>query len=418
MNIFEELKERGLVFQTTDEEALVKALTEGQVSYYTGYDPTADSLHLGHLVAILTSRRLQLAGHKPYALVGGATGLIGDPSFKDVERSLQTKETVDSWVVKIQNQLSRFLDFDNGDNKAVMVNNYDWFGQISFIDFLRDVGKYFTVNAMMSKESVKKRIETGISYTEFAYQIMQGYDFYELNDKYNVTLQIGGSDQWGNMTAGTELLRRKADKTGHVMTVPLITDSTGKKFGKSEGNAVWLDADKTSPYEMYQFWLNVMDDDAVRFLKIFTFLSLEEIADIEKEFNAARHERLAQKILAREMVTLVHGEEAYKEALNITEQLFVGNIKNLSAKELKQGLNNVPNYAVQADDNLNIVEILVAANISPSKRQAREDVQNGAIYLNGERIQDLNYTLSETDKIDDELTVIRRGKKKYFVLTY
>lgn len=411
MNIFEELKERGLVFQTTDEEALVKALTEGQVSYYTGYDPTADSLHLGHLVAILTSRRLQLAGHKPYALVGGATGLIGDPSFKDVERSLQTKETVDSWVVKIQNQLSRFLDFDNGDNKAVMVNNYDWFGQISFIDFLRDVGKYFTVNAMMSKESVKKRIETGISYTEFAYQIMQGYDFYELNDKYNVTLQIGGSDQWGNMTAGTELLRRKADKTGHVMTVPLITDSTGKKFGKSEGNAVWLDADKTSPYEMYQFWLNVMDDDAVRFLKIFTFLSLEEIADIEKEFNAARHERLAQKILAREMVTLVHGEEAYKEALNITEQLFVGNIKNLSAKELKQGLNNVPNYAVQADDNLNIVEILVAAKISPSKRQAREDVQNGAIYLNGERIQDLNYTLSETDKIDDELTVIRRGKK-------
>lgn len=418
MNIFEELKERGLVFQTTDEEALVKALTEGQVSYYTGYDPTADSLHLGHLVAILTSRRLQLAGHKPYALVGGATGLIGDPSFKDVERSLQTKETVDSWVVKIQNQLSRFLDFDNGDNKAVMVNNYDWFGQISFIDFLRDVGKYFTVNAMMSKESVKKRIETGISYTEFAYQIMQGYDFYELNDKYNVTLQIGGSDQWGNMTAGTELLRRKADKTGYVMTVPLITDSTGKKFGKSEGNAVWLDADKTSPYEMYQFWLNVMDDDAVRFLKIFTFLSLEEIADIEKEFNAARHERLAQKILAREMVTLVHGEEAYKEALNITEQLFVGNIKNLSAKELKQGLNNVPNYAVQADDNLNIVEILVAAKISPSKRQAREDVQNGAIYLNGERIQDLNYTLSETDKIDDELTVIRRGKKKYFVLVF
>lgn len=418
MNIFEELKERGLVFQTTDEEALVKALTEGQVSYYTGYDPTADSLHLGHLVAILTSRRLQMAGHKPYALVGGATGLIGDPSFKDAERSLQTKETVDGWVVKIQNQLSRFLNFENGDNKAVMVNNYDWFGNISFIDFLRDVGKYFTVNAMMSKESVKKRIETGISYTEFAYQIMQGYDFYELNDKYNVTLQIGGSDQWGNMTAGTELIRRKADKTGHVMTVPLITDATGKKFGKSEGNAVWLDADKTSPYEMYQFWLNVMDDDAVRFLKIFTFLSLDEIAEIEKEFNAARHERLAQKVLAREVVTLVHGEEAYKEAIKITEQLFAGNIKSLSAEELKQGLNNVPNYAVSDDDNRNIVEMLVAAKISPSKRQAREDVQNGAIYINGERVQDLDYTLSDDDKIDNELTVIRRGKKKYFVLTY
>ncbi|HFU3800581.1 TPA: tyrosine--tRNA ligase [Streptococcus suis] len=418
MNIFEELKARGLVFQTTDEEALVKALTEGQVSYYTGYDPTADSLHLGHLVAILTSRRLQLAGHKPYALVGGATGLIGDPSFKDAERSLQTKDTVDGWVTKIQGQLSRFLDFENGDNKAEMVNNYDWFSDISFIDFLRDVGKYYTVNYMMSKDSVKKRIETGISYTEFAYQIMQGYDFYELNDKHNVTLQIGGSDQWGNMTAGTELLRRKADKSGHVMTVPLITDSTGKKFGKSEGNAVWLDADKTSPYEMYQFWLNVMDDDAVRFLKIFTFLSLDEIAEIEKQFDAARHERLAQKILAKEVVTLVHGEEAYNQALNITEQLFAGNIKNLSAKELKQGLSNVPNYAVQAEDNLNIVELLVTSGIVTSKRQAREDVVNGAIYVNGERVQDLDYTLSDSDKIDGELTVIRRGKKKYSVLTY
>ncbi|KKF49867.1 tyrosine--tRNA ligase [Streptococcus uberis] len=418
MNIFEELKARGLVFQTTDEEALVKALTEGQVSYYTGYDPTADSLHLGHLVAILTSRRLQLAGHKPYALVGGATGLIGDPSFKDAERSLQTKETVLEWSGKIKGQLSQFLDFENGANKAELVNNYDWFSQISFIDFLRDVGKYFTVNYMMSKDSVKKRIETGISYTEFAYQIMQGYDFYELNQKFNVTLQIGGSDQWGNMTAGTELLRRKADKTGHVMTVPLITDASGKKFGKSEGNAVWLDADKTSPYEMYQFWLNVMDEDAIRFLKIFTFLSLEEITEIEKAFDAARHERLAQKTLAKEVVTLVHGEEAFKQALNITEQLFAGNIKNLSAAELKQGLSNVPNYQVQDEDNLNIVEILVSSSISPSKRQAREDVQNGAIYLNGERIQDLDYTLTEDDKIDGQLTVIRRGKKKYAVLTY
>ncbi len=418
MNIFEELKARGLVFQTTDEEALVEALTEGQVSYYSGYDPTADSLHLGHLVPILVMRHLQLAGHKPYALVGGATGLIGDPSFKDSERSLQTKETVDGWVTKIQGQLSRFLDFENGDNKAQMVNNYDWFSGISFIDFLRDVGKYFTVNYMMSKESVKKRIETGISYTEFAYQIMQGYDFYELNDKHNVTLQIGGSDQWGNMTAGTELLRRKADKTGHVMTVPLITDSTGKKFGKSEGNAVWLDADKTSPYEMYQFWLNVMDEDAVRFLKIFTFLSLDEIAEIENAFDAARHERLAQKILAKEVVTLVHGEEAYHQALNITEQLFAGNIKNLSATELKQGLSNVPNYPVQPDDNRNIVELLVASGVVTSKRQAREDVQNGAIYVNGERLQDLDYKLTDSDKIDGELTVIRRGKKKYFVLTY
>ena len=418
MHIFDELKERGLIIQTTDEEALRQELEEGQVSYYTGYDPTADSLHLGHLVAILTSRRLQLAGHKPYALVGGATGLIGDPSFKDAERSLQTKETVEGWVKSIQGQLAGLLDFENGQNKAEMVNNYDWFSDISFIDFLRDVGKYFTVNYMMSKESVKKRIETGISYTEFAYQIMQGYDFFILNQKHGVTLQIGGSDQWGNMTAGTELLRRKADKTGHVITVPLITDASGKKFGKSEGNAVWLNADKTSPYEMYQFWMNVMDDDAVRFLKIFTFLSLDEIEEIRKQFEAAPHERLAQKILAREVVTLVHGEKAYQEALNITEQLFAGNIKNLSVKELKQGLRGVPNYQVQAEDNLNIVDLLVTAGVVNSKRQAREDVQNGAIYVNGDRIQDLDYTLSDADKLENELTVIRRGKKKYFVLTY
>ena len=418
MHIFDELKERGLIFQTTDEEALRQELEEGQVSYYTGYDPTADSLHLGHLVAILTSRRLQLAGHKPYALVGGATGLIGDPSFKDAERSLQTKETVEGWVKSIQGQLAGLLDFENGQNKAEMVNNYDWFSDISFIDFLRDVGKYFTVNYMMSKESVKKRIETGISYTEFAYQIMQGYDFFILNQKHNVTLQIGGSDQWGNMTAGTELLRRKADKTGHVITVPLITDASGKKFGKSEGNAVWLNADKTSPYEMYQFWMNVMDDDAVRFLKTFTFLSSDEIEGIRKQFEAAPHERLAQKILAREVVTLVHGEKAYQEALNITEQLFAGNIKNLSVKELKQGLRGVPNYQVQTEDNLNIVDLLVTAGVVNSKRQAREDVQNGAIYVNGDRIQDLDYTLSDADKLENELTVIRRGKKKYFVLTY
>lgn len=418
MHIFDELKERGLVFQTTDEDALRKALAEGNVSFYSGYDPTADSLHLGHLVPLLVMKHLQLAGHKPYALVGGATGLIGDPSFKDTERSLQTKDTVEGWVRSIQAQVSRFLDFENGDNKAEMVNNYDWFSDISFIDFLRDVGKYFTVNYMMSKESVKKRIETGISYTEFAYQIMQGYDFFELNRQYGVTLQIGGSDQWGNMTAGTELLRRKADKTAHVITVPLITDATGKKFGKSEGNAVWLNADKTSPYEMYQFWMNIMDADAVRFLKIFTLLPLDEIEEIGKQFEAAPHERLAQKILAREVVTLVHGEKAYKEALNITEQLFAGNIKNLSVKELKQGLRGVPNYQVNADDNLNIVELLVTAGVVNSKRQAREDVQNGAIYVNGDRIQDLDYTLTDADKLENELTVIRRGKKKYFVLTY
>ena len=417
MNIFEELKARGLIFQTTDEAALIKALTETSVNFYTGYDPTADSLHLGHLVPILNMRRMQLAGHHPVALVGGATGMIGDPSFKDTERSLQTTDTVAQWSESIKQQLSRFLSFE-GDNAAVVVNNYDWFANMNVLEFLRDVGKYYTINYMMSKESVKKRIETGISYTEFAYQILQGYDFYQLNENHGVNLQIGGSDQWGNMVAGTDLIRKKSGNETHVITVPLITDSTGKKFGKSEGNAVWLDADKTSPYEFYQFWLNIADADGVKFLKIFTFLSLDEIDEIAKAFEAAPHERLAQKTLAKEVVTLVHGEAAYQQAVNISEQLFAGHIKALSVKDIKAGLKDVPSYTVASDFDGNLVNLLVNAKISPSRRQAREDITNGAIYLNGERQTDLDYVLSDTDKLENELTVIRRGKKKYTIVNY
>ena len=417
MNIFEELKVRGLIFQTTDEAALVKALTENSVTFYTGYDPTADSLHLGHLVPILNMRRLQLAGHNPVALVGGATGMIGDPSFKDSERSLQTTETVANWSNSIKNQLSRFLSFE-GDHAAKVVNNYDWFSTMNVLEFLRDIGKHFTINYMMSKESVKSRIETGISYTEFAYQILQGYDFYQLNENHGITLQIGGSDQWGNMVAGTDLIRKKSGNETHVITVPLITDSTGKKFGKSEGNAVWLDADKTSPYEFYQFWLNVADADAVKFLRIFTFLSLDDIDSLAKVFEAAPHERLAQKTLAKEVVSLVHGEAAYEQAVNISEQLFEGHIKALSVKDIKAGLKDVPNYTVTDDFDGNLVNLLVDAKISPSRRQAREDITNGAIYLNGERQTDLEYVLSDTDKLENELTVIRRGKKKYTIVNY
>ena len=417
MNIFEELKVRGLIFQTTDEAALVKALTENSVTFYTGYDPTADSLHLGHLVPILNMRRLQLAGHNPVALVGGATGMIGDPSFKDSERSLQTTETVANWSNSIKNQLSRFLSFE-GDHAAKVVNNYDWFSTMNVLEFLRDIGKHFTINYMMSKESVKSRIETGISYTEFAYQILQGYDFYQLNENHGITLQIGGSDQWGNMVAGTDLIRKKSGNETHVITVPLITDSTGRKFGKSEGNAVWLDADKTSPYEFYQFWLNVADADAVKFLRIFTFLSLDDIDSLAKVFEAAPHERLAQKTLAKEVVSLVHGEAAYEQAVNISEQLFEGHIKALSVKDIKAGLKDVPNHTVTDDFDGNLVNLLVDAKISPSRRQAREDITNGAIYLNGERQTDLDYVLSYTDKLENELTVIRRGKKKYTIVNY
>lgn len=417
MNIFEELKVRGLIFQTTDEAALVKALTENSVTFYTGYDPTADSLHLGHLVPILNMRRLQLAGHNPVALVGGATGMIGDPSFKDSERSLQTTETVANWSNSIKNQLSRFLSFE-GDHAAKVVNNYDWFSSMNVLEFLRDIGKHFTINYMMSKESVKSRIETGISYTEFAYQILQGYDFYQLNENHGITLQIGGSDQWGNMVAGTDLIRKKSGNETHVITVPLITDSTGRKFGKSEGNAVWLDADKTSPYEFYQFWLNVADADAIKFLRIFTFLSLDDIDSLAKVFEAAPHERLAQKTLAKEVVSLVHGEAAYEQAVNISEQLFEGHIKALSVKDIKAGLKDVPNHTVTDDFDGNLVNLLVDAKISPSRRQAREDITNGAIYLNGERQTDLDYVLSDTDKLENELTVIRRGKKKYTIVNY
>ena len=417
MNIFEELKVRGLIFQTTDEAALVKALTENSVTFYTGYDPTADSLHLGHLVPILNMRRLQLAGHNPVALVGGATGMIGDPSFKDSERSLQTTETVANWSNSIKNQLSRFLSFE-GDHAAKVVNNYDWFSTMNVLEFLRDIGKHFTINYMMSKESVKSRIETGISYTEFAYQILQGYDFYQLNENHGITLQIGGSDQWGNMVAGTDLIRKKSGNETHVITVPLITDSTGRKFGKSEGNAVWLDADKTSPYEFYQFWLNVADADAVKFLRIFTFLSLDDIDSLAKVFEAAPHERLAQKTLAKEVVSLVHGEAAYEQAVNISEQLFEGHIKALSVKDIKAGLKDVPNHTVTDDFDGNLVNLLVDAKISPSRRQAREDITNGAIYINGERQTDLDYVLSDTDKLENELTVIRRGKKKYTIVNY
>ena len=415
MDILEDLQWRGAINQETDAEGLAKEIADHKIALYCGTDPTGDSMHIGHLIPFMILERFARYGHHPYILIGGATGSIGDPSGRKSERQLQTMEQVHHNEVALTKQMKKLF----GRNSDItIVNNYDWTKDVSLLDFLRDYGKLFNVNTMLAKDVVASRLDQGISFTEFTYQILQAFDFYHLYKNHHVQLEIGGSDQWGNMTAGTELLRRKADKSGHVITVPLITDSTGKKFGKSEGNAVWLDATKTTPYEMYQFWLNVMDDDAVRFLKIFTFLSLEEIEEIGKEFDQARHQRLAQKVLAREVVTLVHGKEAYEQAVHITEQLFAGNLKALSARDLKVALNGVPTYEISADENLNIVELLVNAKISPSKRQAREDVQNGAIYINGERVQDLDYTLSDTDKIDNEITVVRRGKKKNFVLTY
>lgn len=416
-DLFQELKERGLVYQTTDEDALVKHLNEESVKLYVGFDPTADSLHIGHLLPILMLRRFQQHGHVPIALVGGGTGMIGDPSFKDQERQLNTLETVQNWSQSIKNQLSRFIDFDNEENPAIIANNYEWLGKLSMIDFLRDVGKNFTINYMMSKESVKRRIETGISYTEFAYQLLQAYDFLKLYDNYGCLLQLGGSDQWGNITSGIELMRRERDVQGFALTMPLITKADGTKFGKSEGNAVWLDAEKTTPYEFYQFWINTDDRDVIKFLKYFTFLSLDEIAEIEKEFTAAPETRVAQKVLAKEVTTLVHGKEAYEQAVHISQALFSGNIKELSVSEIKQGFKGVPSYTVPQDADLKLLEVLVASGLVQSKRQAREDLQNGAIYINGDRVQDLEYQLSDVDKIGD-MVVLRRGKKKYFLLQF
>ena len=415
---FHELKDRGLIHQTTDEVALEKQLNEETVKLYVGFDPTADSLHIGHLLPVLMLRRFQQRGHVPIALVGGGTGMIGDPSFKDQERQLNTLDTVKNWSESIKHQLSRFIDFEDATNPAIIANNYDWLGETLLIDFLRDVGKHFTINYMMSKESVKRRIETGISYTEFAYQLLQAYDFLKLYETHGCLLQLGGSDQWGNITAGIELLRREKEVQGFGLTMPLITKADGTKFGKTEGNAVWLDAEKTTPYEFYQFWINTDDRDVIKFLKYFTFLSLEEIAAVETEFLAAPESRLAQKKLAEEVTSLVHGQEAYEQALRISQALFSGDIKGLSGEEIKQGFKGVPTYNVTQEDDLALVELLITANVVPSKRQAREDIKNGAIYINGERIQELTYVISESDKIDGHSTVIRRGKKKYHLLQF
>ncbi|MEK0288517.1 tyrosine--tRNA ligase [Caldifermentibacillus hisashii] len=416
MDLLEDLQYRGLINQITDEEGLKKLLAEESVKLYCGFDPTADSLHIGHLLPILILRRFQLAGHQPIALVGGATGLIGDPSGKKAERTLNAKETVENWVESIKGQLSRFLDFDSKENPATMANNYDWTGKMDVITFLRDVGKNFGLNYMLAKDTVQSRLETGISFTEFSYMILQSLDFLKLYETENCRLQIGGSDQWGNITAGLELIRKTHEEAkAFGLTVPLVTKADGTKFGKTEGNAVWLDPEKTTPYEFYQFWINTDDRDVVNYLKYFTFLSHEEIEELAKATAEQPEKRLAQKALAEDVTKLVHGEAALKQAIRISEALFSGNIKELNGAEIEQGFKDVPSFT-NTEAEANLVELLVAAKISPSKRQAREDIQNGAIYINGDRVTDLQYVLGDSDKIEGKFTIIRRGKKKYYLI--
>ena len=429
-SVIQDLQSRGLIAQTTDIEALDALLNEQKISLYCGFDPTADSLHIGHLLPVLALRRFQQAGHKPIALVGGATGMIGDPSFKAVERSLNSAETVAGWVESIRNQLKPFLSFE-GENAAIMANNADWFGSMNCLDFLRDIGKHFSVNAMLNKESVKQRIErddVGISFTEFAYSLLQGYDFAELNKRHGAVLEIGGSDQWGNITAGIDLTRRLNQKQVFGLTLPLVTKSDGTKFGKTEGGAVWLNAKKTSPYQFYQFWLKVADADVYKFLKYFTFLSIEEIDAIEAKDKASGTKPEAQRILAEEMTRLIHGEAALQAAQRISESLFAEDQSSLTESDFEQlALDGLP--AFEVSDGLNVVEALVKTGLASSNKEARGFVNSKAVLLNGQAAElnnpnhaaerpDNAYLLTDTHKRFGKYTIVRRGKRNHALLVW
>ena len=429
-SIIQDLQARGLIAQTTDIAALDALLNEEKISLYCGFDPTADSLHIGHLLPVLALRRFQQAGHTPIALVGGATGMIGDPSFKAVERSLNTPETVKGWVASIRAQLEPFLSFE-GENAAIMANNADWFGGMNCLDFLRDIGKHFSVNAMLNKESVKQRIDrndVGISFTEFAYTLLQSYDFAELNKRHGTRLQIGGSDQWGNITNGIDLTRRLNQKQVFGLTLPLVTKADGTKFGKTEGGAVWLSAKKTSPYQFYQFWLKVADADVYKFLKYFTFLSVEDIDAIEAKDKESGSKPEAQRILAEEMTRLIHGEEALQAAQRISESLFAEDQSSLTESDFGQlALDGLPAFAVS--DGLNVVEALVKTGLAQSNKEARGFVSSKAVMLNGAAAEANNpnppadkpddaYLITDAHKRFGKYTILRRGKRNHALLVW
>jgi tyrosyl-tRNA synthetase len=424
MGLIEELKWRGMLQDIMPGTA--EQLDKEATTAYIGFDPTADSLHIGSLVPILLLYHLQQAGHKPIALVGGATGMVGDPSGKSEERNLLNEETLQKNIAGVRKQLEKYLDFStNRTNAAEIVNNYDWFKGLGFIDFLRDVGKHITVNYMMSKDSVKKRIEgeTGISYTEFAYQLMQGYDFYWLYQHKNCKLQMGGSDQWGNITTGTELIRRKAGGEGFAFTCPLITKTDGGKFGKTEKGNIWLDPEKTSPFQFYQFWLNAADADAEKWIKIFTLISKEEIAALQISHSTDPGLRILQKKLAEAVTTFVHGKEEFEVAKQTTEQLFGKqqdiNLKDLDEASLLSAMEGVPVHAISSsfiEEGIDIVSFLAETGIFPSKGEARKMVQGGGILLNKEKIGDINFKIDKSALLSGNYIVIQKGKKNYFLI--
>ena len=414
-NLLEELKYRDLVYQQTDEEGIKKLLETESVSIYCGTDPTGDSLHVGHLLPFLTLKRFAKYGHKPVVLVGGGTGIIGDPSGRSEERQLQSLETIAENAKKLENQLRNIF---RGDENIEFVNNGDWLGKMSMIEFLRDYGKLINVNYMLAKDSVSSRLENGLSFTEFSYTLLQGIDYAYLNEHHGVKMQLGGSDQWGNITTGLEIMRKlRGDVEAYGFTIPLMLKSDGTKFGKSTGGAVWLDPEKTTPYEFYQFWFNTADNDTISAIKNFTFLEKKEIEKLEESLAKEPHLRLAQKALAEELVKIVHGEAALESALNITKALFSGNIKELTLDELKVAVKGMPKAQLPKDD-INIVDFLVESGVVTSKRQAREDVNNGAISINGDKVTDLAFTVDSSSRLEDSFTVVRRGKKNYKLVEY
>ncbi|WWP00666.1 MAG: tyrosine--tRNA ligase [Candidatus Dasytiphilus stammeri] len=422
-NLINKLKERGLISQITNEKALTKRLAQGSILLYCGFDPTADSLHLGHLVPLLCMKMFQNAGHKPIVLIGGGTGLIGDPSFKASERKLNTTDQVNEWVKNFYDQIARFLDFNDGYNSAIIVNNYTWLGKMSVLDFLRIVGKHFTINQLINKEAVKQRFnrdEIGISFTEFAYNLLQSYDFACLNTQYGVELQIGGSDQWGNITSGIYLTRKLHQKKVFGITLPLITKANGIKFGKTDSDTIWLNAKKTSPYKFYQFWINTADVDVYRLLKLLTLLDIQIISRLEEEDQTRSNQVMtprAQFILAEQVTRMVHGATGLAAAKRITQSLFYGTISQMKEADFSQlAQDGIP--AIELVEPIELLQVLVNAKLVSSRSQARSLISAGAITINGKKTQDTKYHLSSVDKLCGRYTLLRRGKKNYCLVCW
>ena len=423
MGIIEELEWRDLISDCTDREGLQERLAKGPITLYCGFDPTADSLHVGSLVPLLALRRFQLCGHHPIAVAGGATGSIGDPSGKTAERQLLTHELLKANIEGVKVQLGSFMEFEGVENAAQLVDNADWTAPLSFLDVLRDIGKHFKVNAMVSKESVRARMEdrdVGISYTEFSYMILQALDFHYLCETQDCELQVGGSDQWGNITAGIDLIHRKQNRQAYGLTLPLITNADGTKFGKTESGAVWLDVNRTSIYQFYQFWVRVDDRDVVRYLKYFTFLSREEVEELASQHEAEPHARIAHKALAREVTALVHGEEAVTEAIRASEILFGGELEGITEATFREVAGEVPTFELSTDrfggEGLWLPELLHEAGLAQSRGQARKDVKGGGVYVNGKRIDDEQHKLTASDLMFGKYVLLRRGKRNYAVV--